>query len=171
MTSPNKTPSKRLFVGSLPYRFTEGELLTLFVPFGRIISLKIAHNQWGKSRGLGFVEFDNIASAIAAKNKLHNHQLEDRSIIVDFAQPDPALTPEGQERHLQALKRKPQRRLRNVDLSKNPENKPRDFKFFNQPFKGKKPKHLRQSVYDARRHGARVGRKFASKSPRLKKPN
>ena len=164
MTSRSNQASKRLFVGSLPYRFTEGQLLGLFVPFGRVIFVRIVHNQWGKSRGLGFVEFDDLTSAIAAKNKLHHYQLEDRSIIVDFAQPDPAITPEGQQRHLQALRRKPHQRLRNVDLSKNPEDKPRDFKFFNQSFRGKKAKHVRQSVYNSRRFGAHLGRKFSSRA-------
>ena len=65
----NRPVSKRLFVGSIPFRFTEGELLSLFVPFGKVISLKIMHNRWGKSRGLGFVEFENLDSAIAAKEK------------------------------------------------------------------------------------------------------
>jgi len=156
-----------LFVGSLPYRFTEGQLLSLFAPFGRVVALQIAHNQWGKSRGLGFVEFDNLDSALTAKTKLHNYQLEDRSIIVDFAKADPALTPEGQERHQQALARKPHRRLRNVDLSANPENKPRDAKFFNRSFKNKAGKsRVRQSVFDSRHFGARVGRKFARKKDR-----
>ena len=31
----NRPVSKRLFVGSIPFRFTEGELLSLFVPFGK----------------------------------------------------------------------------------------------------------------------------------------
>jgi len=106
----NKPVSKRLFIGSLPYRFTEGELLSLFIPYGKIISIRIMHNRWGKSRGLGYIEFENIDDAISAKNELHNHQLEDRSIIVDYAQPDPFLTPEGQARHEEALQKHPNRR-------------------------------------------------------------
>ena len=85
----NKPVSKRLFVGSLPYRFTEGELLDLFIPEGKIISLRILHNRWGKSRGMGYIEYENLDDAIRAKNKYHNFYLGDRSIIVDYAQPDP----------------------------------------------------------------------------------
>jgi len=106
----SKPISKRLFVGSLPYRFTEGELLDLFIPEGKIISLKIVHNRWGKSRGMGYVEYENINDAIRAKEKYHNFHLGDRTIIVDYAQPDPFLTPEGQARHEEALERHPQRR-------------------------------------------------------------
>jgi len=106
----SKPVSKRLFIGSLPYRFTEGELLDIFISEGKIISLRILHNRWGKSRGMGYVEYENIDDAIRAKEKYHNFHLGDRSIIVDYAQPDPFLTPEGQARHVEALERHPQRR-------------------------------------------------------------
>lgn len=106
----NKPVSKRLFVGSLPYRFTEGELLDLFIPEGKIISLRIMHNRWGKSRGMGYIEYENLDDAIRAKEKYHNFRLGDRTIIVDYAQPDPFLTPEGQARHEEALERHPNRR-------------------------------------------------------------
>lgn len=109
--SENKPVSKRLFIGSLPYRFTEGELLSLFIPEGKIISVRIMHNKWGKSRGLGYVEFENIDDAVRAKQKFHNYRIdEDRTIIVDYAAPDPFLTPEGQARHEEALEKHPNRR-------------------------------------------------------------
>jgi RNA recognition motif-containing protein len=106
----NNPVSKRLFIGSLPYRFTEGELLSLFISEGKIISLRIMHNQWGKSRGIGYIEYENLDDAINAKEKYHNYQIGDRTIIVDYAQPDPFLTSEGQARHQEALDRHPNRR-------------------------------------------------------------
>jgi len=105
-----KPVSKRLFIGSLPYRFTEGELLSLFITEGKIISVRIMHNQWGKSRGLGFVEFENLDDAIRAKTKFHNYYIGDRTIIVDYAETDPFLTDEGRARHEEALKDHPNRR-------------------------------------------------------------
>lgn len=108
--SSQKPVSKRLFVGSLPYRFTEGELLTLFVAEGKIVSVRIMHNQWGKSRGLGFVEFEQLNDAIRAKEKFHNYLIGDRTIIVDYAEADPFLTEEGRARHEDALNRHPNRR-------------------------------------------------------------
>jgi RNA recognition motif-containing protein len=106
----NKPVSKRLFIGSLPYRFTEGELLDLFISEGKIISVRIMHNRWGKSRGMGYIEYENLNDAIRAKEKYHNFHLGDRSIIVDYAQPDPFLTPEGKARHEEALAKHPNRR-------------------------------------------------------------
>jgi len=115
--SENKPVSKRLFVGSLPYRCTEGELLSLFIPEGKIVSVRIMHNKWGKSRGLGYVEFEDLDDAIRAKEKFHNYRIdEDRTIIVDYAAPDPFLTQEGQERHEEALKKHPNRRDNQVFL-------------------------------------------------------
>lgn len=156
MTLSSRAPSKRLFIGSLPYRFTEGELLSLFAPYGRIVALKIMHNRWGKSRGLGFVEYDNQESALRAKSELHHHQLTDRTMIVDFAQPDPFLTPEGQQRHLEAQKRHPPRKSRLSPSSTSG-------KSANFP-----PGHIRQSVFNSRRFNSRIGAKFASRTKHKK---
>ena len=130
----NKPVSKRLFIGSLPFRFTEGELLSLFITEGKIISLRIMHNKWGKSRGIGYVEYENLDDAIRAKQKYHNYFITDRTIIVDYAAPDPFLTPEGQARHEEALARHPK---------KNPINSanflPPKKSFANREYKGSKP--------------------------------
>lgn len=167
MPSPNKEPNIRLFVGSLPYDFTEGQLLELFAPFGRIVSLKIMHTQWGRSRGLGFVEFDNLESAIAAKVKMHNHPLEDRTIIVDYAEPDPFLTPEGQQRHQEATEVKEKRFARfhkNLPSAQHQD----DDRPAPVPFVKKTIKPVfgatRQSLYDQRTHHSHVGAKFAKRN-------
>ena len=112
----NKPVSKRLFIGSLPYHFTEGELLTLFVSEGKIVSIKIVNNRWGRSRGMAYVEYENLNDAIKAKEKFHNHYIGDRTIIVDYAEPDPYLTEEGRARHEEALDRHPNRRQAQVFL-------------------------------------------------------
>jgi len=160
-----RSPTKRLFIGSLPFRFTEGELLSLFIPFGKVVSLKIMHNRWGKSRGIGFIEFDNLESAIAAKEKMHQYKLGDLAIIVDYAEPDPFLTPEGQARHQEALTRHPQRRQ---SLTRAPTKKKSEgdeekskFKHFTSP---KNFEHQRQSVFESRFHHSRVGAKFSSRN-------
>jgi RNA recognition motif-containing protein len=163
MPSPNNPPHSRLFVGGLPYDFTEGDLLALFVPFGRVIAVKIMHTQWGKSRGLGFVEFDNLDSAIAAKTKMHNHLVDlDRTIIVDYAAPDPFNTPEGQQRHQQAVVEKEKRYSKFAkNASSSPNSTPKSFgKKIIKPVFGS----TRQSVYDSRTHHSHVGAKFASRN-------
>lgn len=163
MTSPNNPPGSRLFVGGLPYDYTEGDLLALFIPFGRVIAVKIMHTQWGKSRGLGFVEFDNLDSAVTAKTKMHNHQVDlDRTIIVDYAAPDPFNTPEGQKRHQQALAKKEVRFSR---FAKNsPSSEKPTYKTNLHPLIKPVYGSTRQSVYDSRSHHSHVGAKFANRN-------
>lgn len=159
------TSSSRLFVGSLPYKFTEGQLLSLFVPFGRVVAVSIIHTRWGKSRGLGFVEFDNPESAAKAKQALHNFLVEDRTIIVDYSKPDPLSTPEGQQRHQEALQRRPPRPVK-PRQSSPPDSRSVDTD--SPPRRHFPAKRLRQSVFNSRFHGSRVGRKFAHKTKKSK---
>lgn len=166
-----RSPNKRLFIGSLPYRFTEGELLELFVPFGKVVSLKIMHNRWGKSRGMGFIEFDTLESATLAKEKMHRYKLGELAMIVDYSEPDPFLTPEGKARHEEALDRHPQRRqAENVTYKAAPKRKnfndkfsekKSDLKHFSSP---KNFEHQRQSVFDSRYHHSKIGAKFAKRN-------
>lgn len=167
MSKVSKTPNSRLFIGGLPYRFTEGELLALFAPFGRVISLKIMHTPWGKSRGIGFIEFDNLNSATDAKVALHNHKVaEDRTIIVDYADPDPMTTPEGQQRHLTAVTNNP-KKFKNFADAPRPRNQNRP-QTPSRPNSRKpsRPVDSRQSVYDQRTHHSHVGSKFARRNKR-----
>lgn len=165
-----RSPNKRLFIGSLPFRYSEGELLELFVPFGKVISLKIMHNRWGKSRGMGFIEFDTLESAVAAKEKMHKYKLGDLGIIVDYAEPDPFLTPEGQARREEALKRHPQRAQALSSTYRPPKiiNKSEEDKSGHPALKhfhsSKDFEHQRQSVFESRFHHAKVGAKFAARN-------
>ncbi|MBU4210429.1 RNA-binding protein [Patescibacteria group bacterium] len=137
--------SKRLFVGGLPYKYKEGQLLRLFVSEGKVIDARIVFNKWGKSRGMGYVEFENIEDAIRAKEKYHNFEVEeDRTIIVDFAKIDPMLTEEGQKNKREGEAR-------------------RQLKWENRKTR-KRKNETRQTVWDSRKHGAKVGKKFAKKT-------
>jgi len=132
------------------------------------------HNRWGKSRGLGFIEFEELESAIAAKEKMHRFKLGDLAIIVDYSEPDPFLTPEGQERHFDALKRHPQRAQAISSIQKPIVGKKvfKDkteeansghpaLKHFHTP---KDFQHQRQTVFESRFHHAKVGAKFARRN-------
>lgn len=173
MPSLNSPPTTRLFVGGLPYTFTEGDLLDLFVPFGRIISARVMHTKWGKSRGLGFVEFDSLDSSIQAKTAMHNHRVaDDRTIIVDYAQPDPFNTPEGQERHRVAVETKEKRFARfkkNLPSAKHQDGDAPEFKPNINPIRKPVYGSTRQSVYDSRTHHSHIGAKFAAKNKSKKK--
>jgi RNA recognition motif-containing protein len=78
----------KLFVGSLPWAVTDQELEDLFRDFGTVTSAKvIMDRETGRSKGFGFVEFDDDAAGKAAMDKMNGHELQGRTIIVSEARP------------------------------------------------------------------------------------
>lgn len=76
----------KLFVGGLPFSTTDDELGAAFTDFGTVTSAKvITDRETGRSRGFGFVEFDNDAEANAAVAGLDNKELGGRTIHVSVA--------------------------------------------------------------------------------------
>ena len=78
----------KLFVGSLPWAINDQGLEDLFKEFGAVSSAKvIMDRESGRSKGFGFVEFDDDEAAKAAMNKLNGMDLQGRSIVVSEARP------------------------------------------------------------------------------------
>lgn len=79
---------KKLFVGSLAWATTDDTLLDHFATCGTVTSAKvITDRDSGRSKGFGFVEFENDAEADAAVEKLNGSELDGRSIAVNEARP------------------------------------------------------------------------------------
>lgn len=80
--------STKLFVGSLPWSINDEALKTAFEPHGKVLSAKVIMNkETGKSRGFGFVEFENESEAQNAISALDGKDLKGRNIIVSEAKP------------------------------------------------------------------------------------
>ena len=78
--------SKKLFVGGLAWATTDDGLREAFSSFGNVIEAKvICDRQTGRSRGFGFVTFENEENAAAARDAMHNQNLDGRQIRIDFA--------------------------------------------------------------------------------------
>ncbi|MFN8422572.1 MAG: RNA-binding protein [Anaerolineae bacterium] len=78
--------SKKLFVGGLPWSVTSDELRNTFAPHGDIAdAVVITDRETGRSRGFGFVEFNDAAEADAAMRALNNSSLGGRTITVNEA--------------------------------------------------------------------------------------
>lgn len=60
-----------VYVKNLPADFTKEQLEALFTKFGKISSPYVATGEDGKSRGFGFVNFDNHAAASEAVEKMN----------------------------------------------------------------------------------------------------
>jgi RNA recognition motif-containing protein len=80
--------SKKLFVGSLAWATTDDTLQAHFAQAGTVASAKVVTDRdSGRSRGFGFVEFDDDKEADAAVEKLNNSELDGRTITVNEARP------------------------------------------------------------------------------------
>jgi RNA recognition motif-containing protein len=77
---------KKLYVGNLSFSTTEDELRELFEQYGSTESVAvITDRETGRSRGFGFVEFEDAASAEAAVSALDGKEFGDRSLRVNEA--------------------------------------------------------------------------------------
>lgn len=80
--------SKKLFVGSLAWGTTDDSLQAHFAQCGTVASAKVVTDRdSGRSRGFGFVEFDDDKEADAAVEKLNGSDLDGRQITVNEARP------------------------------------------------------------------------------------
>ena len=79
--------SKKLFVGSLSWDTNDDGLRNAFSTHGEISeAIVISDRDTGRSRGFGFVTFDDDESADKAIAALNGTDLDGRTIKVDVAQ-------------------------------------------------------------------------------------
>ena len=79
--------SKKLFVGSLSWDTNDEGLNAAFSPFGEISeAIVISDRYTGRSRGFGFVTFNEDEAADKAIEALNGTELDGRTIRVDVAQ-------------------------------------------------------------------------------------
>lgn len=86
--------AKKLYVGGLSYDTTEDGLRTAFGQAGTVSSATIIKDRMsGRSKGFGFVEFDNDAEAQAAIDLWNGKELDGRQLTVNEARPMEARPP------------------------------------------------------------------------------
>ena len=78
--------STKLYVGNLPWTFSNNQLLDTFKPHGKVISAKVVTDkESGRSRGFGFVEMENDIDANIAIKSLNGSELNGRKLVVAAA--------------------------------------------------------------------------------------
>ncbi|HSX18156.1 MAG TPA: RNA-binding protein [Candidatus Saccharimonadales bacterium] len=78
----------KLFVGGLPFSTTDDELKELFAAHGAVASATVVRDRdSGRSKGFGFVEFENDEEGKAAQTALNGSEFGGRNISVDMARP------------------------------------------------------------------------------------
>lgn len=75
-----------VFVKNFGTDFSEDELTALFKPYGAITSLYFEKDDEGKSKGFGFVNFEEHDSAVKAVEELNNKEINGQKIYVGRAQ-------------------------------------------------------------------------------------
>jgi len=86
-TSNIPTSGKKLFIGNLPFDWTEEMLSALFVDVAETTRVEIARfrGRGGRSRGFGFVEMITEEAAQVAIGKLHDTLAGTRKMVVRLA--------------------------------------------------------------------------------------
>lgn len=78
----------KLFVGGLPFSTSDEELSELFAAHGTVASAVVVKDRdSGRSKGFGFVEFENDDEGKAAEKALNGSDVGGRSITVNEARP------------------------------------------------------------------------------------
>jgi cold-inducible RNA-binding protein len=78
----------KLYVGGIPYSTTEDQLRTAFEEAGQVTSASIIMDRMtNRSRGFGFVEMADEASAQAAIDRWDGKDFDGRMLSVSFARP------------------------------------------------------------------------------------
>lgn len=80
--------SQNLFIGSLAYATTDDGLKAHFEQIGPVVSARvITDRDSGRSKGFGFVEFENDEDNQKAVDQLNGKELDGRTINVSLARP------------------------------------------------------------------------------------
>jgi len=78
----------KLFVGGLPFSTTDDEMKELFAAHGTVASATVVRDrETGRSKGFGFVEYENDDEGKKAESALNNSELGGRTISVQQARP------------------------------------------------------------------------------------
>ncbi len=78
----------KVFVGGLPFATTDDELRDIFAAHGAVASATVVRDRdTGRSKGFGFVEFENDDEGKKAETALNGSEIGGRSISVAEARP------------------------------------------------------------------------------------
>jgi RNA recognition motif-containing protein len=79
---------QNLFVGSLSYDTNDDSLKAFFETIGEVKSARVmVDRDSNRSRGFGFVTFEDVANNQKAVDELNGRELDGRSITVTVARP------------------------------------------------------------------------------------
>eukprot|EP00795_Rhopilema_esculentum_P016711 gene16710-8161_t len=79
--------SAYIFIGGLPYELSEGDILCVFSQYGEIVNINLVRDKKsGKSKGYGFLAYEDQKSTILAVDNFNGIKLGGRTIRVDHVE-------------------------------------------------------------------------------------
>lgn len=87
--SLNRTKFNNVFIKNLSDSITDEDIVKIFGEFGNITSAVVMRDDNGKSKGFGFVNFDNADDAAKAVEALNGKKVDDKELFVGKAQKKP----------------------------------------------------------------------------------
>jgi cold-inducible RNA-binding protein len=87
VVSNERKISMKLYVGNLPLAYEENDLKNIFADYNTISVKLIVDRETGKSRGFGFIEFDNKEDGLKAIQELNGKDCDGRALVVNEARP------------------------------------------------------------------------------------
>ena len=86
----------KLYVGGLPYSVNDQELNEYFSKEGKVSSAVVIMDKFsGRSKGFGFVEFDDAEEGKSAIKNLDGSDFGGRKLVVNEARPQEDRKPSG----------------------------------------------------------------------------
>jgi CUG-BP- and ETR3-like factor len=83
-----------LFIFHLPNEWADEDLEQNFAPFGEVVSARImTDKESGRSRGFGFVSYDNPQSALAAVKGMNGFSVLGKRLKVQLKKENPGDAP------------------------------------------------------------------------------
>lgn len=78
----------KIYVGNLPFSVDQGKLKELFAKFGDVKEATVISDKFsGRSKGFGFVEYDDDEAAKKAIAEMNEKEVDGRNIKVNEAKP------------------------------------------------------------------------------------
>lgn len=88
MSKQSELAKHILFIGNLPYSSQKENLLQLAQQFGEVSNCAIVEDERGRSKGFGFVRYQNEQDASNAFQALNDFTIQDRVLRVSYARSD-----------------------------------------------------------------------------------
>ena len=80
--------ANKIYVGNLPYSVDSEKLKTLFSKFGEVEEANVITDKYPhRSKGFGFVTFENEEDAQKAVSEMNEKEVDGRTIKVNEARP------------------------------------------------------------------------------------